>query len=174
MLVTFLLVRLHAFGSEKHTFVLYRKGNWYLSSILGYSCCLCYMLIDANMLFSWLTLFCFLPILSNFLNQCRRRTLFSIKIGFKSSHQRCSIIKSVFRNFTKLKGKHPVPESFLILFLIKKETLAQVFSCEFCEISQNTFYRTPPNDCFWGFYIQQKICKINCSLYLLLTVNILI
>ena len=27
---------------------------------------------------------------------------------------------------------------------MKKETLAQVFSCEFCEISQNTFsYRTP-------------------------------
>ena len=23
---------------------------------------------------------------------------------------------------------------------IKKETLAQVFSCEFCEISKNTFY----------------------------------
>ena len=28
---------------------------------------------------------------------------------------------------------------------IKKETLAQVFSCEICEISKNTFsYRTPP------------------------------
>ena len=28
---------------------------------------------------------------------------------------------------------------------IKKETLVQVFSCEFCEISKNTFsYRTPP------------------------------
>ena len=28
---------------------------------------------------------------------------------------------------------------------IKKETLVQVFSCEFCEISNNTFcYRTPP------------------------------
>ena len=28
---------------------------------------------------------------------------------------------------------------------IKKESLAQVFSCEFCEISKNTFsYRTPP------------------------------
>ena len=29
--------------------------------------------------------------------------------------------------------------------LLKKETLAQVFSCEFCEISKNAFYyRTPP------------------------------
>ena len=28
---------------------------------------------------------------------------------------------------------------------IKKETLAQVLSCEFCKISKNTFsYRTPP------------------------------
>ena len=28
---------------------------------------------------------------------------------------------------------------------IKKETLAQMFSCKFCEISENTFfYRTPP------------------------------
>ena len=39
--------------------------------------------------------------------------------------------------------------SFLIKFqvacnFIKKETLAQVFSCEFYEISKNTFfYRTP-------------------------------
>ena len=32
---------------------------------------------------------------------------------------------------------------------IKEETLAQVFSCEFCEISKNTiFYRTPTNDSF--------------------------
>ena len=45
--------------------------------------------------------------------------------------------------------KTPVPE---FLFseaeacnFIKKETLAQMFSCEFCEIAKNTFsYRTPP------------------------------
>ena len=45
--------------------------------------------------------------------------------------------------------------SFLIklqassLQFIKKETLAQVFSCEFCEISKNTFlHRTSLDDCF--------------------------
>ena len=27
---------------------------------------------------------------------------------------------------------------------VKKDTLVQVFSCEFCEVSKNTFYRTPP------------------------------
>ena len=32
--------------------------------------------------------------------------------------------------------------SFLIkLQVLKKETLTQVFSCEFCEISKNTFFR---------------------------------
>ena len=29
--------------------------------------------------------------------------------------------------------------SLLIVFYIKKETLAQVFSCELCEFSRNTF-----------------------------------
>ena len=33
--------------------------------------------------------------------------------------------------------------------LYKKETLTQVFFCEFLEISKNTFsYRTPPVDAF--------------------------
>ena len=33
--------------------------------------------------------------------------------------------------------------------LMKKETLAEVFSREFCEIIKNTFfYRTPLDDCF--------------------------
>ena len=27
-----------------------------------------------------------------------------------------------------------------VSFFIKKETLAQVFSCQFCEISKNTFF----------------------------------
>ena len=30
-----------------------------------------------------------------------------------------------------------------------KEALVQVFSCEFCKISKNTFSRTPLGDCFW-------------------------
>ena len=45
------------------------------------------------------------------------------------------------------------PKFFYLKFLvkkqapcnfIKKETLAQVFSCEFCKISNNTFYRRTP------------------------------
>ena len=43
----------------------------------------------------------------------------------RSSHQRCSVRKVFLL-------KTPV--------LIKKETLAQVLSCEFCKISTNTFF----------------------------------
>ena len=55
--------------------------------------------------------------------------------------------KSVLRNFAKFTGKHLCQTLFFnkafFFFLIKKETLAQMFSCEFCEISKNTFsYRT--------------------------------
>ena len=47
----------------------------------------------------------------------------------KYRYQRWYMKKSVRRNFTKF------TENF-----IKKETLAHVFSCEFCEISKNTFF----------------------------------
>ena len=65
---------------------------------------------------------------------------------YRSSHQRCSVRKGVHRNFTKFTGKH-LCQSLLFnkaCNFIKKETLAQVFSCEFCEIFKNTFlHRTP-------------------------------
>ena len=57
---------------------------------------------------------------------------------------RCSVRKGVLRNFTKFTGKH-LCQSLFFNKVIKKETVAQVFSCEFCEISKNTFsYRTTP------------------------------
>ena len=37
---------------------------------------------------------------------------------------------------------------------VKKETPAQVFSCEFYEISKNTFHRTPVDACFFCFHFQ--------------------
>ena len=60
--------------------------------------------------------------------------------------------KGVFRNFIKFTGKQLqlCRNLFLIKLqaeacnFIKKKTLTQVFSCEFCEISKNTFsHRTP-------------------------------
>ena len=51
--------------------------------------------------------------------------------------RRCFYKEGVLRNFTKFTGLRPAT-------LLKKETLAQVSSCGFCEISKNTFlYRTP-------------------------------
>ena len=51
--------------------------------------------------------------------------------------------KSVLRNFTKFTGQHLCQNLCFHNFIII-ETLAQVFSCEFCKISKNTCsYRTP-------------------------------
>ena len=55
----------------------------------------------------------------------------------RSSHRRCSIKKGVLRNFVKFARKHPCQSLFNF---IKKDTLVQVFSCEFCEIFKNTFF----------------------------------
>ena len=49
--------------------------------------------------------------------------------------------KVVLRNFTKFTGKHLWQSLFFnkVANFIKKETLAQVFSCEFCEVSKKNF-----------------------------------
>ena len=65
---------------------------------------------------------------------------------YRTSHWRCSIEKGVLKYFTKFTWKHLCQSLF---FNKVAETLAQVFSCRFCEIFKNTFfYRTPPGDCF--------------------------
>ena len=68
----------------------------------------------------------------------------------RSSHRRCSVRKGVLRNFTKFTGKRLCWFSFLIklqaLNFIKKENLTQVFSCEFCKISKNTFFKEYPRE----------------------------
>ena len=62
------------------------------------------------------------------------------------SHQRCSVKKGVLTNFAKFTGKHLCQSLFfnnvagLACNIIKNETLVQMFSCEFCEISKNTFF----------------------------------
>ena len=54
----------------------------------------------------------------------------------RSSRPEVFCKKDVLRNFEKIHKKTPVPESL---------TPTQRFSCEFCEISKNTFsHRTPP------------------------------
>ena len=58
--------------------------------------------------------------------------------------------KDVLGNFAKFTGKHLCQSLFFnkvaggACNFIKKETLTQVFSCEFCEISKNTFSQRTP------------------------------
>ena len=56
----------------------------------------------------------------------------------RSSHRKCSVKKNVLRKFAKFTGKH-LSQS---LFFNKVTGLrpAQVFPCEFCEFSKNTFF----------------------------------
>ena len=68
----------------------------------------------------------------------------------RSSRPEVFCKKGVLRNFAKFTGKHLSRKLFfkkvagLACNCIKKESLTQMFSCEFCEISKNTFfYRTP-------------------------------
>ena len=59
--------------------------------------------------------------------------------------------KDVLRNLAKFTGKHLCQSLFFSKVadirpatLLKKKNLEQVFSCEFCKISKNTFtYRAP-------------------------------
>ena len=54
--------------------------------------------------------------------------------------------KGIHRNFTKFTAKHLCQGLIFnkVFLKFKEETLAQVFSCEFCEISKKTFLHTTP------------------------------
>ena len=66
---------------------------------------------------------------------------FTYSYNIRSSRPEVFCIKDVFRNFAKFTEKY-LYQGFNF---IKKETLAQMFSCVYCEISNNIFsYRTPP------------------------------
>ena len=82
---------------------------------------------------------------------CVKPSDFRFATWLRSSHQEVFCEKGVLRNFTKFTGKYLCQGFFFNKVaglrpanLWKKETLAQVFSCKFCEISKNTLpYRTP-------------------------------
>ena len=69
----------------------------------------------------------------------------------RSSHRRCSLREGVLRNFAKFTGKHQCQSLFFNkaagfrpVTLLEKDIPAQMFSCEFCEISKNTFLEKNP------------------------------
>ena len=89
--------------------------------------------------------------------------------------------KGVLRNFTKFTGKH-LPQSLffnkvagLAFNFIKKEALAQVFSCEFCRVSKNTLFiehlRTTAS-LAWNALKIKHIFTENGSVYVVCVVEI--
>ena len=80
-------------------------------------------------------------------------TIFIIHFSkFRSSHLEVLCKKGVIINFVKFTGKHLCQRLFFNnvsglrpATFLKKESLIQVFSHGFCEMSKNSFfYRTPP------------------------------
>ena len=83
---------------------------------------------------------------------------------YGSSHLKCSVRKGVLRSFAKFTGKHLCQTLFWqscrpdACNFIKKETLAPVFTCEYCGISKNTFfYRTPQVDASVGMTYSKRL-----------------
>ena len=70
------------------------------------------------------------------LNIERKKNKWKLTCSFKSSHRMCSVKKDVRR--ISQNSQENTCDRVSCRF-IKKQTLAQVLSCEFCEISKNTF-----------------------------------
>ena len=89
---------------------------------------------------------------------------FNVMIIFRSSRPEVFCKKGVPKNLTKFTGKHLSQSLFF-----NKETLAQVFFCEFCKIFKNTFfYKTRPV----AASVSLKTIAFNASKELWLNVSI--
>ena len=92
--------------------------------------------------------------IQNFIRKFLKKFSFSNNGKSLNQHQKQSfrdiLSKRCFQKFNKIHRKTSGRLSFLIQLqgstcsFINKETLAQVFSCEFCEISKNTFLHRAP------------------------------
>ena len=77
---------------------------------------------------------------------------------FRSNHHRCSVEKSVLKNFVKFTGKHLCWNLFFTKVsslrpttLLKKRLHHRFFLWIMRNFYEHVFYRTPPDDCFWIF-----------------------
>ena len=83
-----------------------------------------------------------------------------LKWTFQKQSREVFCKKGALRNFLKFQWKHLCQTLFLNKVAgpriswkaIKKETLEQVFSCEFCEISKNTFLQNTSRRLLLSFY----------------------
>ena len=98
----------------------------------------------------------------------------------RSSHQRFSMKKGVLRNFAKFTKKHLHRGLFfdkvadLRPAILSKETLAQMFSFKFCEISKKTFFTEHLwtdasiwNSCLEWSYGEKdhQLCLVNSTIF---------
>ena len=74
-----------------------------------------------------------------------RKLAFFRQRNYRSSHWRCSVKKKCSQKFKNIHRKTPVLESLLVApaTLLKKQTLAQMFSRQFCTIFKNIFFTEP-------------------------------
>ena len=83
-----------------------------------------------------------------------------LKWTFQKQSREVFCKKGALRNFAKFTWKHLCQSLFLnkvagirlLRKAIKKETLEQVFSCEYCEISKNTFLQNTSRRLLLSFY----------------------
>ena len=80
----------------------------------------------------------------------------SLSSIFRSSQQRCSIRK-YFSEISQNSQENTCPRPKACNFILQKETLAVVFSCEFCEICKKTIFtehlRTTASVSFYSFFL---------------------
>ena len=90
-----------------------------------------------------------------------------IKLSTEAVFLRCSV-KKLFLETSQNSQENTCLEPQTCNF-IKKETLEQVFSCKFCEISKNTFsYKTPPG-LLLEFAVTYSLIKLKNSQILIKT-----
>ena len=100
------------------------------------------------------------------------QSVFSNTETSRSSRPEGFCKKGVLGNFIKFTGKHLCQSIFLnkveglrpSTLLKKRLCSAQVFSCDFCEVSKNTFLlRAPLVECFWKSNNQNFCSELDCN-----------
>ena len=117
--------------------------------------------LQASKSFICYLLYNFTILMLTFQNKPDLKLILIFENCFRSSDRSCSLKKDVHNFFSKFTRKHLCRVSFLIklqkALAIKKETLAQVLFCEFCEISKNTFFKD---------HLRTTTSRVSCSFIL--------
>ena len=92
-------------------------------------------------------------------------------LWFRGSHRRCSVRKGVLRDFAKVTGKHLCQSLFFNKVAGLAQVLEQVISCDFWEISKNTFFTEHIRVSASG-WLYGKIMLIKCLLLIIKCYNL--